>query len=319
VTSALATLPPLLPEPPPRGTVIPDMAGLAASYRGASRSRAREAGGEEPPDLESVLAELCAQARAAHPEIALEDAAFAAHLARCQAPLSAAPGAAFAGDLFLACAALAGNTAAVAKLRESCGPIVARYLRPLAAPRGFLDELGQELWTALLVGRPDAPPRLAAYSGRGPLAGFVGITAQRIALDGLRHQGAEARAKARGAAESAAVARDAEAGFIKRRYRTQFEQAIRTALDSLENRERMILRMYVVDGLTVDRIAKSYQVSQSTVSRWLAAARARVLADARRILHERLPLSESEFESLVGLMVSQIDLSVSTLLARGRG
>jgi len=90
---------------------------------------------------------------------------------------------------------------------------------------------------------------------------------------------------------------------------------IREALRVLDDRERMIFRLYVVDGLSVERIAKVYGVSQSTVSRWVAKARDGVTAEARRLLRERLLLSEAEFESVAGLMISQLDLSVSRILA----
>jgi RNA polymerase sigma-70 factor (ECF subfamily) len=116
------------------------------------------------------------------------------------------------------------------------------------------------------------------------------------------------------AAEGRVASGDAELSIIKRRYREGFESALREALDSLDDRERMLLRMNVVDGLSFDRIAKVYRVTQPTVSRWVARARDRVLTETRRLLRERMLLSESEFESLAGLVVSQLDLTVSHLL-----
>src|SRR5262249_18294495 len=121
-----------------------------------------------------------------------------------------------AGDLYLACGAIAGLPAAVEKLRRDCWPVVVRYLRPLSTSRVFMEELAQDLWEALLVGRAGTPPKLAAYSGRGPLGGFVGITARRMALNALRSRRAEARATLRGAAKSEPfAARDAELAIIK--------------------------------------------------------------------------------------------------------
>jgi hypothetical protein len=46
----------------------------------------------------------------------------------------------------------------------------------------------------------------------------------------------------------------------------------------------------------------------------VARARESVRAETFRLLRERMPLSEPEFESLVGLMVSQLDLSMSRVL-----
>jgi RNA polymerase sigma-70 factor (ECF subfamily) len=291
---------------------------LAESYRAA---RAPGVTGDGPDldeaVLETTLAALLEAGRAAHPEIALDDAAaFAAHLARCDAPVSASPGAAHlhAGDLFLVSAALAGNAQAVGALRRDHRPVLARYLRSIDSSPAFLDEVEQRTWALLLVGNGRRLPSLNSYSGRGPLAGFVGISAQRLALLMLRQRGVEARAVERLATLAADGIADAELAFMKEQYRDAFEQSIREALQELDDRARVIFRLHVVDGLTVDRIAKAYGVSQSTVSRWLAAARQRVLVAARRLLRQRLDLPESEFDSVARLLASQIDVSLSGLL-----
>ena len=274
---------------------------------------------EAPPSdqsreaLEQALAALSARGRAAHPTLAVSNADFARHLARCGASLAAGGVSASAEDLFLACAAVAGVVGAVDKLRAQHRPGIAGYLRAIENMEISMDEVEQRLWEALLVGG-EAPPKLLSYSGRGSLAGFVGILAQRIALDGGRQRGAEARAKAKMAAEVNAVAGDAELAFIKLRYKDGFEQAIRDALAELDDRERMILRMHTIDGVTLDRIGRVYGVTQPTISRWLSDARARVFAETRRLLRERLQVSEAEFDSIADLVVSQIDVNVSHIL-----
>jgi RNA polymerase sigma-70 factor (ECF subfamily) len=264
--------------------------------------------------LESALAALCARGRAAHPTVGVSDLDFVRHLARCGASVAAGGASTAAEDLFLACAAVAGERGAVDKLRAEHRQGISTYLRAIDKLELTVDEVEQRLWEALLVGSGGAPPKLLAFSGRGSLAGFVGILAQRIALDGGRQRGAEARAKAKMAAEVNAVAGDAELAFIKLRYKDGFEQSIRDALGTLDDRERMILRMHTIDGVTLDRIAKVYGVSQPTISRWLADARARVFAQTRRLLRERLKVSEAEFDSIADLVVSQIDVSVSHIL-----
>src|SRR5438477_1468472 len=110
---------------------------------------------------EATPATLHQMGRAAHPEIELDQPAFAAHLARCGATVTAAAGTLHVDDLFLACAAVGGNGAAVEKLRAACGPSLARYLRALDAAPPFADEVEQRLWETMLVGSAGAPPRLA--------------------------------------------------------------------------------------------------------------------------------------------------------------
>jgi RNA polymerase sigma-70 factor, ECF subfamily len=263
-------------------------------------------------ESEATLERLFERGRKAHPELALEPARFAAHLARCGAPFDTPE--VRAEDLFLACAAIGGEDAAVKKLQRECRPAVVKYLRSIDATAAFLAEVEQQVWEALLVGRDGGPGKLTSYSGKGPLAGFVGITAQRVALTGLRKQSTEARAEAEAAAAAKPVLGDPEIAYLKGKHEQDFHAAIRDALEVLGARDRLIYRMHLVDGLTVDRIAAAYNVSQSTVSRWLAKARETVITEVRRLLFERLHLSETDLESILGHMISQLDLSASQIL-----
>jgi len=291
------------------------MARLTKAYGEAGASDLRP-GLEAPVDLDSILARLYARGRAAHPGLALDDEAFVAHLARCGAPVAVSPESICAEDLFLAGAALAGVSGAATKLQRVHRRVIAAYLRPLAASADLVAEVEQMVWSRLLVGDGSEPAKLLSYSGKGALAGFVGITAQRLALSLLRRQATDTRVKAALPAPTRATANDGELAFIRQRYRAAFQEAFSAGLALLESRERMVFRMKVVDDLDIERIAKVYGVNRSTVTRWLARARKTVLAEARRILCKRLKLTASEFESVAGLLVSQLDVSVSSVLGR---
>jgi RNA polymerase sigma-70 factor (ECF subfamily) len=76
----------------------------------------------------------------------------------------------------------------------------------------------------------------------------------------------------------------------------------------------VLLRLHLVNGLTVEAIGKMYGVSQPTASRWLAAARATLLDDIKATLAARLGASSEELASLAGLVASRLDLSLSALL-----
>ena len=263
-------------------------------------------------DLDAILSSLHARGRDAHPDLRLTAEAFAEHLARCAAAVDGDRDHEHAADLYLAAAALNGEPAAVAKLRQSCWPLALKYLRPFREVS--IDDVAQELWNALLFGDPGRSPKLRSYSGKGPLGAFVGITAQRLALMRLRRDGADARLSGRAAAEINALASDPELAFIKHQHRDSFQQMLNLALQSLDDRARMVLRMYLIDRLSVERVAKVYGVSQSSVSRWLAKARDTVLAETRRLLSDKLRLSESEFQSLWNILNSELELSMSRVL-----
>jgi RNA polymerase sigma-70 factor (ECF subfamily) len=289
------------------------MAPLGDAYRAARLGSSRSPATSNA-QLERVLADLHARGQAGHPDLPLDGATFAAHLGRCGAEAGAETTGAHAADLFLAAAALAGGAAAVARLRQSCWPAALAYLRRLGVSSAELDDVAQEMWNALLVGADGGAPKLAGYSGRGALAAFVGITAQRIAMTRFRHDDAGARAARRAAAEMQALAGDAELALIKESYRECFQQALCDALGALDDRARMLLRLHLVDGVSVERIGKAYGVGQSTASRWLAKGRDQVARETRRMLTAQLRLSDSDFDSLWGLMLSHLDVSLSRVL-----
>ena len=283
---------------------------------------ARSGGAAGEPDLadldtlERALAVLCARGRAAHPNLNVADAAFAAHLGRCGAAVAGAPEDVHAEDLFLCCAGLLRDEVAIRALRERHRSVLAGYLRTIDASVAFLDEVEQRLWDAALIGSTEAPPRLASYSGRGPLASWVGVSAQRIALMIRRREAAERRALDKAGFEARVATADPELAFVKEHLRAPFQRAIVEAFRTLDERQRMIYSLHVVDGLTMEQIAGMYGVSHSTVSRWMSAARGEIVDEARRRLRDEMNIGADEFESLSRLLVSQLDLSVSLVLAK---
>lgn len=302
------------PESPMARLADAYVAARARSDLGTAPSAAASVPEPEAGSLEAALSALLASGAEAHPELPLDGMLFAAHLGRCGALVDpAGPAPVHVQDLYLAAAALQGDEAAVGKLRRIHRPVLAGYLRTMNTSTAFLDEVEQRLWDMALVGDK---PKLATYSGQGALAGWVGIAAHRIALMIHRHEAIEERAvdAAAGQAELDALAADPELAFIKGKLREKFRGALGAALTSLEDRERMIYKMHILDGLTVEAVAKVYGVSHSTVSRWLAKAREAVIRETKRLLRADTQLSPAEFESLAGLVVSQLDLSVSRLL-----
>jgi len=277
-------------------------------------SAASHDGFMEPFVVESVLTELYATGSAAHPDVELDPTRFGTYVAKCKTPLTGDNGTLPAGDLFLACAALSGNRTAAWKLRKIALSSIHSYLRRIDLPANSVDDIAEELWGILFEAGADRVPRLARYSGTGSLRSFIGVTARRLALMRCRHEQVVARAGLRLASEVSALAEDVELNFIAAEYRDSFRQAIESALAGLDQRSRMVLRMRVVENLTVDAIARAYRVAQASISRWLEKARNQVVSETRRLLCERLLLSGAEFDSLWRLVANQLEISVSGVL-----
>jgi RNA polymerase sigma-70 factor, ECF subfamily len=68
--------------------------------------------------------------------------------------------------------------------------------------------------------------------------------------------------------------------------------------------------------MRIEDIGALYKVSASTISRRLARLRKAILAETRRILRVRLGLDESDLASVMKLVQSDLDLSISRMLKK---
>jgi RNA polymerase sigma-70 factor (ECF subfamily) len=267
--------------------------------------------------LEHALSRALADARARRPTVSVDDVAIVRAIAEHAAPdgdPAAAVAALHTGDLLLASARLAGDRTALAIFDETFMPGVREAVRTIDPSPAFGDEIVQRLRERLLVAAGDGPARLAEYSGRGALAAWLRVAAIRTALNARR---ADHRYVAAEGLDRIAGGANPELEVLRRTYRQEFADAFRESVRALEDRERAILRLSVVDGLDQAALAALYRVSVSTISRWLARARDRIAEDTERRLRSRLRLTSSEFDSLAALVVSQLDVSLASQLRSG--
>jgi RNA polymerase sigma-70 factor (ECF subfamily) len=282
---------------------------LAARFLGAGAS----AKSVDADALAAVLADALASARAAWPELAVDPGAFVDYIAARVdggAPPPAAVRALCAADLYLACACVHGDPRGFAALDPLVVAAARFAVARLAAPAVFTDEIAQELRTKLLVG---PPARLSTYGGHGALASWLDVAALRAAISALRARGREVTAD--DAAFVAPAAGGPELEPVRREHATALREAFAESLAALETDARNLLRLYYLDGVGLERLGIIYKVHPSTISRRLAAAREQVLDGTRRRLRDRLAIPGAEVDSLIAALRSQVDVSVSALLA----
>lgn len=267
--------------------------------------------------LDAALGEAHRRGREAFPELVLDEATFARHLATlCKEGTPAEVQALVAEDLFLA-------RACVARAADAANIFAARYGATIRsaiariAGRSDVEEMEQQLLHELLLESVDAPPKIASYAGRAPLERWIAVAAQRTALMSVRQNRAETRALTAAAAEPLLAGRThPEMTFLKERYRGEFERALAEALGRLSDREQLLLRLHLVSNVSLEKIGKMFAVSQPTASRWLAAARQSLRNDIEKTLAERLGATSSELTALAAMVASRLDLSISALLKR---
>jgi RNA polymerase sigma-70 factor (ECF subfamily) len=110
---------------------------------------------------------------------------------------------------------------------------------------------------------------------------------------------------------------DQEQRLIRSKYGGLFQQALRDAVAQLSKRDRSLLRFHYVAGMNLDAIARTYRVHRATVARWLAAIRDDLDNAVRLRLWDELGISTAEVQSLWNAVRSDVEVSISQLLASG--
>jgi RNA polymerase sigma-70 factor (ECF subfamily) len=256
------------------------------------------------------------EARAAWPDVTLDDETFAAHLLERVPAHGDGEAAAHlrASDLFLACACARGEPRALAHFEAHFMGSVDGALGRMRLPRHSVEEIKQQVRHRLLVGERGQSPRIADYSGEGALRSWVYAAATRTALNWIkanrRHVPDENELLLRIPADGD----DPELAALRSRYAVAFEAAFRDAFATLPARQRLLLKQHYVDGLSTDDMGKQYRAHRVTVLRWLTAARDDLAARLEQALMERLGLRPDEYHSIVRLVRSQLDISIGPLL-----
>ncbi len=243
-------------------------------------------------------------ARAAYPDVELDEPRFAAHVARHGGVLR------HGADLYLACACLHGDARAIRRFDDDVLVPASVAVRQLDDAAAFLDEVRQRLREALLVG---ATPRIGAYAGRGPLRAWVGVSAVRAGLM-IQRSRRRAREDDLGPALALVSTGNPELDLLKQQHARAFADALTAACAALEPRLRAALRLHLVDELSIDQIGAAYGVHRATAARWLQRAKDEVAVDTHRRLRDVLALTPSELDRVASLVRSQLDVSLSQLL-----
>ncbi len=219
-------------------------------------------------------------------------------------------------ELYLACACATGLPGAVEAFEQRYGGALAALARRFSRAHRPPEDLAQTLREKLFVRLPDRPPRIADYRGVGHLENWLRVAATRAFVDESRRaQRSEREVPTDEAAIFEHGGPDWEVRFLKARYRQAFRQAFTEALGALPAEERSLLRFHTVQGLSIDQLGGLYGIHRSNAARRLARVRDKLLTLTRSELMTRLQINRTEFESIMGLIHSHLDVSVARLLA----
>lgn len=274
------------------------------------------------PELVEVLDDVLQRARAEESELELDPVGFARFVAERCSPedLRTDLTELKAGDLWLVFGCTQGNERALLRFeRRFAGDIDAAIARSANADIGK-DDFRQHLFAKLFAPGANGRPRIADYSGRGDLRGWLRVAIVRQVIDFVRrkqrrdlgHQVDEAAML-----ELRAATVDPELAYVRDTYKRELREALREGFASLTPRDRNILRHFLFHGLGIDEVGRMYGVHRTTAFRWRQRAQTSLLEATRDALRARLGTDSKDLRSVVRVLESDLHITVHKLLPEG--
>jgi len=216
-------------------------------------------------------------------------------------------------EIYLAFACAEGDAEAHRLFEERFLSEVPGYVARFRLAPHLLDEVRQRVRVKQLCGER---PGIGRYRGSGPLGAWVRATAVRVALDVVAQAGQPLAADLDQNVGDVWKAFDGspEAQLLKETCREKLTAVLRDSLVALEPRDKTLLRLHVIDGLSIDVIGRIYRIHRATVARRLAAIRARVFSDLRGRAALAWDATSADLRSMMRIMGDEIRLSIGTLL-----
>jgi RNA polymerase sigma-70 factor (ECF subfamily) len=211
--------------------------------------------------------------------------------------------------LVLVFACLRGDSAAITHLEREYFAKVRGALKKMNVG-GLEDELID--WLRFELFAREQGPLLATYSGKGDLTGFLRAIAVHEALKRLKKQKREVTPEAMAELPVPEI----ELATMKGAYGKEFTRALDEAFRSMTVEERNLLRQYFLDGLSIDALAKLYDIHRATAARRVTAAKEKLTGRVKETLVSALQLGESSVQQVITL--SNLDQSLSKLLRKTR-
>lgn len=209
-----------------------------------------------------------------------------------------------AADLYLAFACVCRLPGAHEAFGVAYGPVVAQACSSFNPSAAFADDIMQNVMETLLVASPENQPRIAQYSGKGSLAGWVKIAARRMALRASKN--GEILSRDDSFVADMVEEPEFEAMLTKHLHRDELARIVGAAVRA--SPERRLIQLVFGLGFSMARAGQTMQLSQPAVSRRLKKALDGILETVKEDVRRRFQLDEESVDSFLALFESQIHL-----------
>jgi len=238
-----------------------------------------------------------------------------------------------ADDLCLILACERGDERAWEDLVTNFDATVKSAARKISANNEDAEDLASGIWAELYGLRQDADgnkkSKLAYYSGRGSLAGWLRAVCSQLAIDQFRKQSkfvqieetrefenlAEESSNHSGHDQVLHHAASPEDLLTEKRTSDDVAKALSTAVSGLDDEDRLIVKLYYFDDLKLKDIAATFGYHEATASRKLV----RIQNDIRKAVEKELRKthgwSDTEVKRHLSETAAKLGLSLEKMFA----
>lgn len=237
-----------------------------------------------------------------------------------------------ADDLCLIIACELGQEKAWEDLVANFDSTVKSAARKISSNSEDAEDLASSIWAELYGLRQDADgnkkSKLAYYSGRGSLAGWLRAVVSQLAVDQFRKQSKfvqieEDREFENLASEMAdgdnnhfgSHADNPEEAFAKGAAESDVTDALAAAIAALEAEDRLIMKLYYFDSLKLKDIARTFGYHEATASRKLTRVQNEIRKGVEKNLRDRHGWSEAEVKRHLSDTATGLGMSLETMFA----
>jgi len=238
-----------------------------------------------------------------------------------------------ADDLCLIIACEHGDEKAWEDLVANFDSTVKSAARKISANSEDAEDLASSIWAELYGLRQDAEgnkkSKLAYYSGRGSLAGWLRAVVSQLAIDQYRKtskfvQIEETREFENLAEESSNISANGavlhhnespEEILSEKRTSDDVASALQTAIAALDAEDRLILKLYYFDDLKLKDIAATFGYHEATASRKLVRVQAEIRKCVEKELKRTHGWSDGEVKRHLSDTAAKLGLSLEKMFA----
>ena len=235
-----------------------------------------------------------------------------------------------ADDLCIVIACEKGDEKAWEDLVANFDSTVKSAARKISANNEEAEDLASSIWAELYGLRQDAEgnkkSKLAYYSGRGSLAGWLRAVVSQLAVDQFRKQSKFVQIEENREFENLAQEASEHSGnglvshtenpeniFTDQQTTGDVSQALQSSIESLDAEDRLILKLYYFDDLKLKDIAKTFGYHEATASRKLVRVQTEIRKSVEKNLRVNHGWNENEVKRYLSETASKLGISFEKL------